>query len=251
VRRNAARWEKAVQHYTEGEHASGRDLELVLEWAAPAGHERVLDVGAGAGHTARALAPRVASVVVTDPVDGMLAAARSLFQRDGLHHAEFLRASAESLPFVDASFDIVTSRLAAHHFDDVSAAMREMARVLKPAGVLIFVDTIAPVDEEAARFQHEVELLRDSTHTRIYTQEAWIACTRDAGLRSERIEVVDKPHRFEPWLLRGGEDAATMDQVRERFLRAPESAVRALDIRVAGGQVISFTDHKLVLAARR
>jgi ubiquinone/menaquinone biosynthesis C-methylase UbiE len=251
VSRKAARWEKAVQHYATGEHASGRDLELVVELAAATGGERVLDVGAGAGHTARRLAPRVATVVVTDPVEGMLAAAKRLFESDGLDNTEFRLARAESLPFADADFDIVTSRLAAHHFEEVPAAMREIARVLKPGGVFIFIDTIAPVDDEAARFQHEVEMLRDPTHARIYTQAAWVGFAEAAGLRTQRIEVVPKEHAFESWLQRGGEDAETMEAVRQRFLQAPASAVRTLDIQVADGQVIAFTDQKLVLAARR
>ena len=60
---SGARWEKAVEAYASGEHKSGRDLQLVVDFAAPTGSERVLDIGTGAGHTALALAPRVASVV--------------------------------------------------------------------------------------------------------------------------------------------------------------------------------------------
>jgi ribosomal protein S18 acetylase RimI-like enzyme len=78
VSATGGRWEKAAEAYATGEHRAGRELELVVEYAAPTGTERVLDIGTGAGHTALALARRVSDVVLTDPVDAMLAAARRL-----------------------------------------------------------------------------------------------------------------------------------------------------------------------------
>src|SRR6202171_379843 len=248
---SGTRWEKAADAYATGEHKSGRELELVVDFAAPAGTERVLDIGTGAGHTALALAPRVSSVVLTDPVPTMLATARRVFADAGVRNAEFVEATAERLPFPDASFDIVSTRLAAHHFDDVALAMDEVARVLRPGGAFIFVDTLAPDDPESAAYQDEVETLRDPTHQRIYTQREWIAFCEEAGLRVAKTEVVRKTHDFEPWLQRGGEDAATQERVRARFREAPASAVRDLEIVVEEGRVKSFTDRKLVLAARR
>jgi ubiquinone/menaquinone biosynthesis C-methylase UbiE len=245
------RWEKAADAYATGEHKSGRDLELVVTFADPAGYERVLDIGAGAGHTALALAPYVQSVIVTDPVEGMLAAARRVFAKVGIRNAEFLLASAERLPFADASFEVVTSRLAAHHFDDVGLAFREVARVLRHGGRYVFVDTLAPQDKESARFQHEVEMLRDPTHRRTYSKDQWLAFCEAAGLHVENVDVVAKAHPFDDWLDRGGEDEATRQRVRERFLTAPVSAVRDLGILVADGRVTSFTDRKLVLRARQ
>src|SRR5438445_12257936 len=99
----------------------------------------------------------------------MLATARRLFQTAGLWNAQFVRAGAEQLPFPKASFDIVTTRLAAHHFDDVALAMGQVARVLRPGGVSIFVDTTAPDDPDRAAQQDEGATLRDPPHTGIHT----------------------------------------------------------------------------------
>jgi len=245
------RWEKAADAYATGEHKSGRELELVVEFASPKGNERVLDIGAGAGHTALALAPHVRLVVLTDPVQAMLEAARRVFEQAGVDNAEFMVATAERLPFEAASFDIVTSRLAAHHFDDVALAMREVARVLRPGGRFVFIDTLAPKDPESAAFQDAVERLRDPTHRRIYTDADWTAFCEQAGLAIRQVDEVRKAHDFEPWLERGGEDADTMALVRQRFVQAPRSAVRDLQIVIDNGRVRSFTDRKLVLGAQR
>jgi len=245
------RWERAAELYATGEHSSGDELDLAVEFAAPTGTERVLDIGAGAGHMALAMAGRVRSVVLTDPVEAMLEASRHVFRDAGRQNAEFLKASAESLPFEAASFDIVTSRLAAHHFDDVEQSLREVARVLKPGGRFILVDTLAPDDAESAQFLHEVEVLRDPTHRSAYTTDEWTRLCEAAGLHVERAEFTRKAHDFEPWLERGGEDAATLGRVRERFLNAPASARTELGTVVRDGVVVSFTDRKLVLSARR
>lgn len=246
-----SRWERAAEQYATGEHRSGRELELALEFAAPQGTERLLDIGAGAGHTALTFAPHLRSVVVTDPVNGMLAAARRVFERAGVRNAEFLNASAEWLPFPDASFEIVTSRLAAHHFDDVPLAMAEIARVLARNGILVFIDTTAPTDAAAAAWQDDVERLRDPTHMRLYTASQWIAFIEEAGLQVEHVDAVRKAHTFEPWLQRGGEDEGTMQQVRERFRNAPASVRQVLEIVTSANRIESFTDTKLVVAARR
>ncbi|MDQ6884851.1 MAG: methyltransferase domain-containing protein [Candidatus Dormibacteraeota bacterium] len=246
----AQRWERAADKYATGEHKSGDELARAVKFAAPMPTDRVLDIGAGAGHMALAMAPRVKSVVLTDPVGAMLDAARGVFGNAGQTNAEFIKAAAETLPFEPASFDIVTSRLAAHHFENIEGALREIARVLKPAGVFVLVDTVAPDDPESARFLHEVETLRDPTHRHTLTENAWAKLIEAGEFRIEQKDVVRKAHDFEPWLERGGEEAATMERVRQRFLNAPAVAAAALNVVVEGGKVRSFTDYKLVLSAR-
>ena len=104
--------ERADAYRTSAIHAEGEDLDLVVEWCEPGPGVNVLDVATGGGHVARRLREAGATVVTTDPAPGMGADTT---------------APAESLPFADGSFDAVACRLAAHHFADVLAAVKEMS----------------------------------------------------------------------------------------------------------------------------
>ena len=102
-------------------HGEGYTLAVIVEFAQPTGSERVLDVATGTGFAAFAVAPKVARVTATDLTYGMLVKARELASERGLSNIEFQVAAAESLPFAAESFDIVTCRIAPHHFQDVRA----------------------------------------------------------------------------------------------------------------------------------
>jgi ubiquinone/menaquinone biosynthesis C-methylase UbiE len=139
----------AELYATSAVHAQGADLDLVVRFARPSSADLALDVSTGAGHTALALAPRVARVVATDLTREMLAVARRLAAQRGARNVEFREADVRALPFPDRSFDLVTCRTAAHHYPELGAAVREMARVLRPGGRLVVSDTVSPPDEVA------------------------------------------------------------------------------------------------------
>lgn len=98
----------------------------------------VLDLGAGTGHGTRALKRRhpQAAVVAVDIAPGMLEQARQ--QSRWLRRFERVRADAYALPFADGAFDLVFSNLMIQWCDDLDAAFAEIARVLKPGGLLLF-----------------------------------------------------------------------------------------------------------------
>ena len=115
-------------------HAKGASLKRLVELVKPQSEWLVLDVATGAGHTAAAFAPHVAHVIASDLTQAMLAQAQALARRKGLANMETARADAEALPFPAQRFDLVTTRIAPHHFFNIDAFLAETWRVLKPGG---------------------------------------------------------------------------------------------------------------------
>jgi SAM-dependent methyltransferase len=188
-------WSERAELYRESAaHREGEDLDLVVEWSA--GARTALDVATGGGHVARRLREAGINVVSTDPAPGM--------QPDVISRAE-------ELPFADGSFDVVACRVAAHHFDRVENAVREMARVSRDR--VIVVDNLFRDDEA-----EEADRVRDPSHVRNYTEDEWRKLFESAGLQVEEVRHFDKPIEVEPWL----ERAATPDDdaVRVRELLA-------------------------------
>jgi ubiquinone/menaquinone biosynthesis C-methylase UbiE len=137
--------ERAAAYREAAEHREGEDLDLIVRWAEACG--TALDVASGGGHTARVLREAGVHVTTLDPAPGM--------QADVI-------ARAEEIPFADGSFDLVVTRIAPHHFDDVAAAMAEIVRVSR--NLVVVEDTLFASEEV-----EEAERLRDPTHVRSYT----------------------------------------------------------------------------------
>ena len=155
--------------------------------------DRVLDVATGGGHVARRLREAGAKVVTVDAAPGM--------EPDVI-------APADHLPFADSSFDAVACRIAAHHFPDALAALKEMARVAADR-VVICDNTFT------SEFAEEADRLRDPSHVRNYAQAEWGSFFELAGLELADERYLERPLEIEPWLARvncTGEDAA---RVRE------------------------------------
>ena len=189
-------WNERAELYRQSAaHSGGADLDLIVEWAA--GCTTALDVASGGGHVTRRLREAGLQVVSCDPSPGM--------QPDVI-------CFAEDLPFADRSFELAATRVAAHHFADIGAATRELARVASKR--VIVVDNL-----DMGADAEEAERIRDPSHVRNYSEPEWRALLTDAGLVVDDTRVFDFPIELEPWLERTactGEDAA-----RVRTLMAP------------------------------
>jgi SAM-dependent methyltransferase len=185
-------WSERAELYRQSEaHRQGPDLDLIVEWAA--GARTALDVATGGGHVARRLREAGVRVVTSDPAPGM--------QPDVVNRAE-------DLPFADDAFDVVACRVAAHHFEDVPKAVREMARVSRDRVLVVDNLYLSEAAEEAER-------TRDPSHVRNYSEQEWRGFFEDAGLRVEQVEFFEKPIELEPWLERAGCSGREAERVRE------------------------------------
>jgi ubiquinone/menaquinone biosynthesis C-methylase UbiE len=201
-----ARFGQYAQAYVESQsHAQGTDLERFLELARPRPDWIVLDVATGGGHTALRFAPHVARVVACDLTPAMLQAARTFIGSQGSSNVDFLTSDAENLPFAANMFDLVTCRIAPHHFPDCFRFVQECARVLKSGGRLLVEDHLVPEDDRAARYIDAFERLRDPSHHRIYADYEWRGMFLDAGLTVESSEMLVKSgEKLVPWARRQG-----------------------------------------------
>lgn len=232
-------------------HARGSDLELLMALLDPAPGMRVLDVATGAGHTAAAAAARGAHVTAVDLAPEMVERTRELAAQRGLAGLEARVMDAEALDLPDACFDAVTCRIAPHHFPDVRAALREIARVLRPGGRFVLEDSTVPEDPELDAFLNGVEKLRDPTHVRSYTLGQWRAMLGVAGLEVARAEPYRKTHDVDEWIRRAGASAEARAAVEEAFLAASPAARRRFEIVIEGGRPRRFTDDKTLLRAEK
>ena len=136
-----AAWETSSQYWNKHqaliEQMYAPLSRVLIEEGRIVSGQAVLDVGGGSGEPSLTIASVVGnsgSVTYTDPAAGMVRTAREEAQRRGLGNIEFHQCPAEQLPFADASFDAVVSRLSSMFFPDPVAGLREMLRVMKPGG---------------------------------------------------------------------------------------------------------------------
>jgi len=204
--------ERAELYRTSAAHREGPDLDLIVEWSA--GARTALDVASGGGHVARRLREAGVEVVPPDPAPGM---------------RPDVVAVAEDLPFADASFDLTVTRVAAHHFDDVRAAVGELARVASAR--VIVVDNLGLGDAV-----EEAERLRDPSHVRNYTEAEWRGFLADAGLVIDAVRTFDFPIELEPWLERTactGDDAARVRELLADRIAGPDLFLERIALRAS------------------
>lgn len=213
---------------------------------------RVLDVAAANGHTGLYFASLGHHVVLADIAGPMLDRARELAAERGLT-VETREHPAETMPYPDDSFDLVTCRVAAHHFSSPEAFVRESARVLKPGGWFLLIDNSAedgnPIAEE---WIYQVDKWRDPSHVRALTPGAWRALCRAAALEVQSTTLAPFKQPDLQWFF---DTAATPPEnrrkVRDLIAHAPEEARRAFELVEEPGGNVTWSWPRLTLIARK
>lgn len=224
----------AQNYVASKDHAQGESLDKLVELLPFQPTWRALDIATGGGHTALALAPRVAEVVASDLTAEMLAAAEKFLTSKGVTNASYKLADAGALPFAEAEFDVVTCRLAAHHFPQPGQFVRESGRVLKPGGWFALIDNVTPVDAVSQRYVNAFEKLRDPSHAWEYSDVDWEAFCQVAGLQVMHVIHYRKPLEFEPWCDRLSVPAQVRQQLRMMLWQAPAVGREAIQPQFSG-----------------
>ena len=166
------------------------------------GDERALDVGAGTGALAFALAPLVAEVVALDPVPELLAAGRERAGADS--NVTFVEGDATALPFADGSFDLAGMLMVLHHLGRPEVAMAELARVTRLGGTVLVVDQVAPADPVAAYELNRFERARDPSCVRVLADADLRGLFESNSLVLVGAELLDEERDVGAYLDRAG-----------------------------------------------
>jgi SAM-dependent methyltransferase len=259
-------WKKWSPQLT---HQSRRATEIVVEAAALAPGDHVLDLASGTGEPALSLSVAIGPsgrVVATDLVREMLQVAEEFAAAADLKNIEFRAADAEQLPFPDKHFDCLTSRFGIMFIPDMQKSLAEMRRVLKPNGRVSFI-TWGPREENPlfgvmlGPFLKYVEVPPpppDSPHVFRFADEQKLAGTlAEAGFHEVRVvkHKIDWPWPGSPesaWQ-GGSEIAAPFKKILATV--PPEQRNEAIAEAIAGirrfydGHTVNFPASILSAAA--
>lgn len=238
----------AAGYVTSITHAKGADLDILLEIAQPQSNWHVLDIATGGGHTALKFAPHVEKMTATDLTPDMLEKAKEFITGQGISNSEFKLVDAENLPFEDAQFDLVTCRIAPHHFPDVAQFVRESARVLKAGGMLLIQDHVLSEHLDVATLTEGFEKVRDPSHNHAFSAGDWVSMFEVAGFSVAETRELTKRHQFINWAKRQGNSDKTIAQLIDMLEGASDAVKDWMEPRAWGTEDASFVNHHIIIA---
>jgi ubiquinone/menaquinone biosynthesis C-methylase UbiE len=249
---NQERYAAAATNYvTSSTHATGMGLPRLLELAETQADWTVLDLATGGGHTALHFAPLAGQVIASDFTETMLRGAKEFIESKGHDNVLFAGADAEVLPFAANSFDLITCRVAAHHFPNIASFMSETFRALKPNGVLLVHDHVVSNNKKVANYVNAFEKLRDPAHARALPEYEWNSMFTKAGFAIEVSEQFPIEHEVLPWAKRQHCSDETIEKLQIMLLRAPQKVLERMTPRDAGTDFAFYTDHHIIIKGRK
>lgn len=210
-------------------------LRLIVEFSGAGPDDTVLDVACGGGLVVCAFAKTVRHATGIDLTPAMLEQARKNQAAQGLTNVAWKRGDVLPLPFPDASFSIVTSRFAFHHFLDPLAVLKEMKRVAKPGGKVMVVDS-APAPDRADAF-NRVEKLRDPSHVRAMPVDEHKSLYAKAGLPEPRLTWYRLESEMEALIARSFPNPGDDDKIRAIFRASLADDALGIQTRLVDGKI--------------
>ncbi len=241
----------AASYVTSEGHRKGGDLQTLVSLADAKGTEIALDIATGGGHTANALAPLVGKVTAFDLTPEMLAVAEKFIKGNGHLNVDFVEGDAEKLPFADETFDIVTCRIAPHHFPNINSFVGEVSRVLKKEGKFLLDDNVAPEKDEFDEFYNTVEKKRDYSHFRAWKKTEWLQMLENVGFEIQELYRFEKTFTFESWCDRMHLLDQEKSELTEYMLNASDQIKQKFRIQFENHKIISFQGEAVVLKATK
>lgn len=202
---------------------------------AASASETWVEVACGPGLISRALAPRVRRIIGVDLTQAMLELGRQEAARAAIVNAGFTRGDALQLPFADGTIDGAVTRFSLHHIPVPGRCVAEMARVVRPGGLVLVADHVATADGPAAAWHQEIERLRDPSHWACLTPEALRATGVRAGLALVSERRIPFSMDYEEWLTRGT-GGPQMRALVDRLLAERPAGVESFRIRRPEGE---------------
>jgi ubiquinone/menaquinone biosynthesis C-methylase UbiE len=212
-------------------------LRLLVEAARPEPQDRLLDVACGGGIVVCAFAPHVGHATGIDLTPAMLDRARELAAERHLTNVTWQQGDVGSLPYGDASFDIVVTRFSVHHFIDPAAVLREMARVCAPGGRVVLVDMYASADPAKAAAFNRLEKLRDPSHVRALSLEELTRLFVHCGLPAPRTSFYELRDEVRNLLARSFPNPGDDAKILEMFAASAADDRLGIPIRREGDDI--------------
>jgi SAM-dependent methyltransferase len=225
-------------------------LKLVIDFIGPTPDDILLDVACGPGLIVCAFATVVKHATGIDLVPAMIEHAKKLQREKALTNITWQVGDITPLPYVDASFSIVASRYAFHHFLDPLTVMQEMQRVCTPGGKVAMIDVMVSPDPKKAAAYDRAEKLRDPSHTRALPLAEMESLFQQVGLSAPRKTFYKVEANLEDALQRSFPNPGDADKLRQLFVDSLENDGLGVGAHRKGDN-ISFAYPIAVLVAEK
>ncbi|RDW18494.1 class I SAM-dependent methyltransferase [Oceanobacillus arenosus] len=236
-------------YVTSSTHANGSDLSVLVDWLQPNKDMIALDIATGGGHVARKLAPNVNRLFATDITKEMLEYTSTHLQL--YSNINYIIADAESLPFLDNTFDIITCRIAAHHFPNPDRFIQEVQRVLKSNGRFLLIDNVGLEEPSIDIFINSLEKMRDYSHSRSLKITEWEKLFSSNHLIVLKQERRKKTLPYNEWVHRALDNKSKIEEVKQYILAANTKIKDYFQIKAEHEEIKEFTiDEWMVLCQK-